>query len=204
MVTIKTGFSRVIDTKLLTQTQTIIDSMTLNVADYATPNPTLATVQTAKNKFETAKSDKGSKTKTSAKNDFRKALIVLLNNEALYVQSVCGDDATKALRSGFDIRKSRSKVGDLPKPSYFKVGAGKNSGEIACSMQSFQTKAMSYVYRYSQVEGTAPETWQTITSSNSKALLVGLTSGKKISVQGAGVGASKHLVWSDIITIYVM
>lgn len=192
------------DNDLLDKTQTIINEMTANVADYPVPVPALPAIQTAKNDFETAKADKGSPAKTAFKNAKRKVVIDLLNSEALYVQATHGNDEAKALRSGYDVRNPSSPIGDLPLPENFRVRAGENPGEIEASMNSYRQKANSYVFRYSQVEGSHPETWQSMPSSNARVLIAGLESGKRVSVQGAGVGASKHLVWSDVITRFVV
>jgi hypothetical protein len=199
-VKIKTGFSHYTDSNLLVKAQTIHDSTELDPTDYPSPVPSLASGQTKINLFSDSLADRGGKAKTAAKNQARVSLVDFLNALALYVQQNCGNDEETALNSGFDIWKSGSPIGDLPKPTGFTIGAGSNSGEVFASMNSFVSKAKSYVYEYSQVENT----WITVVSSTPKVLIIGLESGKRVSVRGAGVGASKHLVWSNTISIYVM
>ena len=95
-------------------------------------------------------------------------------------------------------------AGDLPKPKGFSLGPGNNSGEIYASCDSLGANAKSYIFRYSQEDGSDPETWRTKVTTDHKVLIDLLISGKKVSVQCAGVGSSKHLTWSIIISIYVM
>ena len=203
-VKIKTGFTKYRDSDLLVKAQKIHDDMDADMVDYPTPLPSLASGQTKINAYGKALSNLGSPAKTVTKNQKRQALIDYLNLLALYVQQNCNNDAAIALLSGYDIWKTKSPVGDLSKPKGFTLVAGDNSGEIYVSMDSYGPIANSYVYRYSQEEGSDPETWKTVVSSSPRLLISGLQSGKKVFVRGAGVGASKHLVWSNTISMFVM
>ncbi len=203
-VKIKTGFSKTKDNDLLVKAQTIHDDMGNDSVDYPTPTPTLSSIQTKINTFSNKLADRGSKAKTAAKNSVRKSLIDALNLLALYAQTNCGNDAETALKSGFDIFKTGTPVGDLPRPRGFTLASGNNSGEIYASMESFGYIAKSYIFRYTQVEGSDPSTWKTKVSTDRKVLIDMLESGKKVFVQGAGVGASKHLVWGNVISMYVI
>ena len=203
-VKIKTGFTKLKDAPLAVKAQSIHDSMGDAVLEYPMPIPSLASGQTKINAYTTALANRGSKAKTAAKNSKRNAVIDFLNALALYVQANCGNDEETALLSGYDIWKTGSPVGDLPKPKNFTIGPGNNSSEIFASMDSYGPKAKAYVYRFSQVEGSIPSTWKTVVSTDPKVLIGELESGKKVFVQGAGVGASKNKVWSNTISIFVM
>ncbi len=203
-VKIKYGFSKTKDSDLVVAAQKIHDDTEADSVDYPTPSPSLASGQTKINTFSDKLADRGSKAKTAAKNSARKSLIDWITALALYVQQNCGNDEETALKSGFDIWKTGTPVGDLPKPKGFTLGVGDNSGEVYASMDSLGRSANSYIFRYTQVEGSDRETWKTKVSSDRKVLLDLLESGKKVFVQGAGVGASKHLVWSNVIYMYVI
>jgi len=203
-IKIKTGFTKEKDNDLPVKAQKIHDDMAADVADYATPVPTLASGQSKIDAYNKALADRGNKAKTATKNAARAGLIDFLNSLALYVQGVCGNDEAKALKSGYDIWKTGSPVGDLPKPKGFSLGPGNNSGDIYASCDSLGANAKSYIFRYSQDEGSDPETWRTKVTTDHKVLIDMLISGKKVSVQCAGVGSSKHRTWSIIISIYVM
>ncbi len=203
-VKIKTGFAAYKDNDLPVKAQKIHDDMAADSADYSTPSPSLASGQTKINTFLAKLADRGTTAKTAAKKAARKALIDYLNSLALYVQQNCGNDEETALKSGYDIWKTGTPVGDLPKPKNFTLASGNNSREIYASMDSLGPNAKSYTYRYTQEEGSDQTTWKTIVSTNPKALIGELVSGKKVFVQGAGVGASKHQVWSNVISMYVL
>jgi hypothetical protein len=204
MVIIKTGFGQYSADGLLDKTQTIINGIDDNPTDFVTPDPATADVQDAKDALETSQANrKKSDDGYTVRDDDRIVLTGLLNALALYVKQTVGDDEAMAIRSGFSIRATNSPVGDLAKPTDFRVSAGENPGEMRARIKSYRNKAYSYNFRYSQVEGSNPDTWVTVSSSNSRVLVTGLESAKKVFVQAAGVGASKHLVWSDVISMVV-
>ena len=203
-IRIKTGFTKYRDNDLPVKAQKIHDDMTDDIVDYPSPVPSLSSGQTLIDAYVKALANRGSTAKTAAKNTARNAVIDFLNALALYVQANCGNDATTALNSGYDIKKVGSPVGDLPKPKGFTLGAGSNSGEVDAACDSMGDHAKSYIFIYSQVEGSDPSTWLKAVSTTPKVIIAGLVSGQKLSVKCAGVGASKHLVWSNTISIYVM
>ena len=203
-VKIKTGFTKLSEGKLSEAAQKRFDKMTDNSVDYPTPNPVLADIKDALGKFDTAKAFKGGPIHTALKKQLKKDLIELLNEEALYVKQQCGNDEAKALRSGYDIWKTKKPVGVLPKPKNFDLRLGKNTGWVEAFMDSFGKKANSYIFRYSYDGSTDPETWTVVTSTSAMRIIMGLVALKKVYVQGAGVGSSPYLVWSDIRSIVVL
>src|SRR5689334_15925774 len=120
---ISTSFGRYSEGDLAEKAQHIINSITGNAA-YPTPAPTLATVQTALDLFNTALANQGTMGKqgTLIKNQRRAELEQLLNTLALYVQTQGGSDMVVLQSSGYDLQKGRgAPIGILPKPTNFKI-----------------------------------------------------------------------------------
>src|SRR5258708_143680 len=84
------GFALLLNTELIANVRNIITLMTGN-AQYPTPNPTLATMTTSVNAFETTVHDAldGGKIAIATRNAARADLLSLTRQLAAYVQGHC-------------------------------------------------------------------------------------------------------------------
>ncbi len=173
----------------------IIDQMTANVATFATPNPTLADVEAAKDDLgaKAVAAEAGGHALTFAKNEAEKALDQLMSQLANYVQNISGGDAGIILQSGMDVRKEPSPV---PPPEQVQNLDGfptRTQGEIQLNWTPLGNQ---YYYQVEMwVEDDAGDGfWDKIAvTSRSKYLVTGLTTGKVYRFRVAGIGRNDEL-----------
>jgi hypothetical protein len=188
------------DALLITDTQTIITSLTGN-ASYPTPDPTLAAVTTALNDFTTALANAadGGVTLTSIKNDKRAALVALLRDLANYVQVACNGDLTVLLSSGFPIQKpQRNPIGVLPAPVNLTVNLGSLTGELDAVVPPVFGAS---VYNWRLTATNAPTVIvQTAQTTGGRTTFSGLTPGVAYTAQVNAVGAAGPSDWSNPVS----
>lgn len=199
-----TGFSKKSDSELDLKSQQITTQMTGN-AYFATPIPTLVEVNTAESEFATSliNSANGNTNDTATKNKKRKVLESLLHRLGLYVELTADGDEDKLFSSGYDLQKEKETVGILPKPENLKVNNGVNPGSVKVSINSI-AGADSYLCQFTEAPVTETSTWVVLPSTKATINIDGLTSGKKYAFKIAGVGADPTLVFTDVITSFVL
>lgn len=192
------------DALLITDTASIITAMTGN-PNYPTPTPDLAAVTTAQTEFSAAVADAagGGVALTSAKNDKRAALVVLLRELASYVQVACKGDLTVLLSSGFPIQKpQRQPLGVLPAPANLTVTLGARTGELNAGVAPVTGAA---IYNWRVTTASAPtvevQSAQTTAASNTFG---NLTPGVVYNIQANVVGSAGPSNWSDPIAQMVV
>lgn len=185
------------DSKLVTDTETIVTAMTGNVS-YPTPAPTLAAITTARDEFAIAMADAadGGTTLTATKNAKRAVLEALLRELASYVQVTCKGDLTVLRSSGFPIQKpQRNPIGVLPAPIILAISFGARSGELNASAAPLNGAA---IYNWRVTAANAPgvvvQTAQTTAASNT---FTGLTPGIVYNIEVNAVGSAGPSDWSD-------
>jgi hypothetical protein len=200
-VKIVTGFTRLAQTKLLQKAQMILQCMTGNT-NFPTPAPDLETIGGAIGDFAGALANPVSKANTALKNQFRATLIALLNQLALYVQMNGNNDETILLSSGYSLRKTKQPVGVLSKASNFKALPLHN-----CMIKLSNKKiagADSYSYEYTNFPVTDTSVWTIINSTKANTVIANLTSGSCYAFRVAGIGANPTVIYSNVITSYVL
>ena len=192
------------DAQLVTNTQTILQTLADNVATYAKPSPTLAVVTTALNKFITAigAAADGGTALTLAKNAARAELVALLRLLASYVQIVCAGSMENLLLSGFPTQKSsRTPIGVLPAPSNVTVNLGVRTGELDGKTSPILGAAI-YNWRLTAVGQSAPvQEVQTTAASNTFA---DLTPGTVYKMEVNAVGSAGPSDWSQPVSQMVV
>ncbi len=125
------SFARATDGNLIIFTDSVIDKLTNN-AEYPSPAPKLASVQTSLTAFQDAlaQTKDGGPSKTVAKNDARAALVTKLRSLALYVQQACGDELAVLLTSGYEAVKAPAPAGVLSAPQRVTLTQGALSGTL--------------------------------------------------------------------------
>lgn len=201
---ILTGFTKFTDSGLLVKAKIIRSGMEKNV-NYPDPSPPLTDVAVAITDYENSLSNSGSggKLDTAVKEQKRTVLENLLTNLGLYVQANGKNDESILLSSGYDLQKQRTPVGMLAKPENIKVMPGRSTGSLKVSINSIPG-ADSYLFNYTEMPLLANSNWQLMPSSKATVLINGLESGKQYAFKVAGVGSNPDLVFSDIVTSFVL
>ena len=192
---------RVAQTKLLQKAQMILQCMTGNV-NFPTPAPDLETLGNAINAYAQVLANPLSKANTALKNQLRAALIALLNQLALYVQMNGNNDETILLSSGYSLGKTKQPVGVLPKASNFKAVPLHNC-MIKLSNQKIDG-ADSYSYEYTPAPVIDNTVWTIVNSTKARTIISNLTSGSCYAFRVAGIGANPTIIYSNVVTSYVL
>jgi hypothetical protein len=202
---VATSFGRYSDGGLAEKAQHIINSMDGNAA-YPTPVPAITDIQSLVDSYVTALANLGNTGKqgTLIKDQFRESLEELLNTLALYVQTIGGSDILVLQSSGYDLQKGKgAPVGILPKPSNFRTEPGPTPGSVKGFLDAIDG-ANTYLFQYAETPVNGSTVWQNVYSSKSSHIITGLTSGKEYSFRVCGIGTNPTLVFSDVITTYVL
>jgi hypothetical protein len=200
-IRIVTGFMRFTQTKLLQKAQAILQGMTGN-PNFPTPTPALTELSAANAAFATALANPKSAANTALKKQLRAVLITILNQLALYVQMNGNNDATILLSSGYSLSKTRQPFGVLAKASNFRALPLHN-----CMIKLSNKKiagADSYSYEYTLAPVVDTSVWTVVNSTKASTVITNLTSGSCYAFRVAGIGANPTIVYSDVITSYVL
>ena len=176
-----------------------------NNATYPAPSPTLAVVEAALATFTEAVADAvgGGVKLTSAKNDAREALAVLLRELASYVHVNCKGDMTKLLSSGFPIQKpTRQPIGTLPAPSKLEVSLGAISGQINAAAEPVRGAVL---YSWNLSLASAPDKpVQTTQTTAASTTFNDLTPAMEYSLTMNAIGSAGPSDWTNPVTQIVV
>lgn len=192
------GFDKMSDANLVVRSQNIIAAMTGN-ANFPTPDPTLAVMQTALNAYSDAldAAKTGDKTDIAIKNQKKADLVDQIHLLGAYVLYTSKQDSAIAISSGFTVAKDPSPAPDITKPENFQVDNGLNSGELQVSCNAVPG-ARSYMYQYTSDAAVTDATqWETETGTVRKNLFYGLNSGTRYWCRVAAVGINGQVVYSE-------
>lgn len=196
------GFDKLSDDAFSTKTDYVISKMTEN-PNFPDATSRVTKLKTAKSEFDTARiaAQDGGTAKTNEKKKKRKVVQKALKDLALYVQLNCNEDVAIMLTSGFDGRSDGTPTPDPGAPENFKVEAGKNSGTVDLSVDSF-TNAKVYVFDYALVVDGAEPAWKTVVGEKEHTIR-DLIPGKKYMFRAAIKGSNEILIYSEIIYRFV-
>jgi hypothetical protein len=191
-----TNFASLSDSGLESKTQLILSSLTGN-ANFPTPTPTLAALQTAFDVFQAAlvKAGTGNRVDIAEKNEAREVLVNLLRLLCAYVNLTANGNRAMLLSSGFNISKDRE-PSIITKPENLKIENGLSSGELLLSVSAVKG-AYAYLHEYTTDATLAPQSWVSSTTTASKALLDNLQPGTLYYCRVGAVGANGQLLYSD-------
>jgi hypothetical protein len=150
-----------------------------------------------------AKTQSGSKEDTALKNRARAILITMLKQIAAHVQVISDGDRTVILSSGYDVNKKWSKVGQLSKPTNFKLKQGSNKGSIDLVCDPI-AGASIYEVEYTEGIPTPNSRWMKQSSTKRKITIADLISGKQYTFRMAGGGSHPSRIWSEVLSSYVL
>ncbi len=176
-------------------------------ANFATPNPPLATLgtdnTTAKTKVSAQKN--AQLAAKQATNDRDAALQVVMNDMnllAAYVENTSGGDPMKIRSAGMDVKSDRTPLGPLDLVIILSITVGKNPGEVQVRWKPV-AGAKSYQVQYCADPITDTGWKDAPPSTDRRTLLSGLTSGAKIWVQVRAIARENLGPWSEPVNIIV-
>lgn len=175
-----------------------------NVAIFPTPEPPLATIQTAIELLaarQQAVEQQSGKDATFLRDEAKDALHPLMVQLAAYVSNVAKGDGEIIISSGFDIVTSASSVGVLPPPQTIKRKVdGEAQGSIRLYWQGVE-RSSGYVTSIAAVadDGSMGE-WSTYKAQRLSHTFTGLVSGQLYAMRVATLSAKAQGAWSIIVT----
>lgn len=183
------SFAKTKENDLAELAKLIVSKMTKNLY-FTTPNPPLATIQTAITAFSDAllKCKDGTKEDTANKNVKKGILENYLTQLGNYVNSIADGDLGKLDSSGFPISKVPEPVGVLDAPKFLEITYGKKPGEIYVEAGKVE-KAKGYVLLYMPYPGSEDnQEWYSKIMLKSTGVVTGLKSGTKYVFKVAAFG----------------
>lgn len=197
---INNGIDRLSDADLEVKANSIVSDMTGN-ADFPTPTPALAAVQTAIDAYTQAlaTAQSGSNYDKAVKNQKRSDLIDLLHSLSNYVLFTANGDELIAKSSGFSIARQSNPLPPITKAENLQLEDGANSGELVFTFDRV-AGARSYVYQYAQDPVVNESAWQIQTGTSRKAVFSGLESQKKYLCRVIVIGSNGQQVTSDAVS----
>lgn len=193
------AFARKIDTTLIAFVKNIVTLLTGLSSQYPMPSPSLATITTSVNAFETAVHEalNGGKILIGARNAARAELLSLLRQLAAYVQGHCGEDVQNIIAAGFDAVRAPSPVGTLPAPGNLRLEYPGMSGELLLRFDAVKN-ARNYSVQSSESPNGPWEDQDLSTTSRVK--IGGLTAGKVYWARACANGSSGASEWGGPAT----
>jgi hypothetical protein len=166
-------------------------------SNFTTPTPPLETVTTATDELETAyeQAQGGGKTSKQILSEKEAALNKLMSTLAAYVQAATAGNELKILSSGMDVRKERTKQGELPAATGLLATVGTTPGTILCKWDPVKGKAS---YRIEIATDLTGAEWKFAgNSTQAKFIIEGLESGKKYMIRVIVTGSAGDSPASD-------
>lgn len=199
LMRIKNGFDKQSDANLVVRTQNIIAAITGN-PNFTTPDPSLATIQTALDAFADGldKAQTGDRVDIAVKNQKRAELIDLLHLLGAYVLYTSKQDSAVAASSGFEVAKEPQPGPDITKPANLQVDNGTNAGELNITFNTV-AGSRSYLYQYTPDPVTDASQWQTFTGTIRKCTFQNLQSGTRYWCRVAAIGPNGQIAYSDTV-----
>jgi hypothetical protein len=132
--------------------------------------------------------------KVSAQNEKAAEFKRVMSQVACWVANQSGQDVTKVLSAGFDLKRGNTPLGPLPAPTAFEVWPG-SEGTVDLFWARVHG-AKSYFIECA-LAGAEPLDWKTVAhSTTTKVRVKGLVSGRKYLFRVAVVGAAGQSAWS--------
>jgi hypothetical protein len=201
---VKLNFSRLTIPEKLSRVKQITTALTGN-PNFPSPQPTLAQVTAAANDLEGAANTaqvarQQAKTATSKRDALEEVLNTMMGQLAAHVESISGDDETKILSAGMDVRDTTTPGSDPPSPpAALAMTEGDHGGELDAQWDR-DARARSYITELS-TNPNDPALWkQALVVTTSHATFSGLTSGQRYWCRVAAVNANGQSGWSDPAT----
>jgi hypothetical protein len=197
------GFSQLTDSALVTKVTFIIAQLTGN-ANFATPNPTLAQLQTALDALTQALTIANPEAQKQAVIAARSTLEQMLDDLADNLEQTASNDPVKLATTGYDLRKETTPTSDpLPVPQNLRLKLTGVSGQVQLLFDPSQRAKGYQVQTTTDPNGGVWKDYDTFSSSRG-ITLQGFERAKDIWVRVRAIGPNNTKSgWSDPATILV-
>ena len=198
-----TDYSRLPDDELSVFSQAVYDALNPN-ENFIWEEGMMAQFQTKITTYRDLQEDarNGSSSDVLKKNVAKTALTDQLRYMAVEVNQQAGNDLVKLKSSGFQLVKSPSVVGPMPKPTNFTVKTGRNSGQLSFNVDACPNCRMYFFYESSVPAPESIEDMHLIPSTTHRKNVNGFTPGTQYKCVCAYQGSDEELVYSDPVYIY--
>ena len=202
MAKVKLNLRSLSTTEKVAKARQILAALSEN-SDFPTPQPPLAQVIVAADRLDTAYTNvqtakQALSTKFSILNEEERHLESILRQLAAYIESISGDDETKILSAGLQVRSVATSP-SANAPTGLTTKAGNHDGEIDLSWSKVRY-AKSYIIERSADPPSATSWVYETVSLRSSAIIRGLSSGTRYWFRVAAVLSSGTSGWSDPAT----
>ncbi len=172
---------------------------------FATPNPALADLETAIGDFRDATTEAAFRDRRAIvlRDQRQAALQAVVYELSKYVDTIAKGDEAVVLAAGFEPNKSQSnRYGRPPQPSNVKAAPdGVGSARILLSVNRW---AGAKMYQFEYRRKGADQAWQQVISSKSTCELENLEIFQEYEFRVAYRGTNPTLVYSDVVSSYVV
>lgn len=134
--------------------------------------------------------------KTAALNTVERAFDGSFTRLGSHIEDTSQGDEAKIKSAGLDVRTDARPVGELPAPHGLTVSVGDDEGELDLHWDRVKGAA-SYTIETTPDPAQVSGWQQAGVVTKSSHTLAGLTSGHKVSVRVAAIGAAGKSPWSD-------
>lgn len=133
------------------------------------------------------------------KNDAREALLNLMRLLAITIESLCEENLSKMMSSGFTLSSTGGHSAPLDAPRDFQLSDGKNSGEMKFMVKKVN-HAISYIFEYTVGPLTTDSKWISRGCSTKEYTYTNLPVGERLFCRVAAIGPRGQEVYSATLS----
>lgn len=167
MATLKKNTARLSDEALVARAEFVISSLAANAGLFPSPNPSIALLGAAKDRFSTTMvaAEDGGRSAHQAKRDARAELKAVLDQAGSYVSNVASGNAQLILAGGYEVKHPRAPVGLFPAPVIISAAKGQYEGAVDLVLKRMNGVVCYMVYMTSDDPSQPNARWQCIMST---------------------------------------
>ena len=190
------NYDKLSDPGLEVKAQEIIACLTGN-ANFPAIIPSFAEFTAAAELFATRLSAAASRDRVAVilKKDAREALLTLMRQLAVIIESLADENVSKLASSGFTLTSPGGNSSPIEAPRDFQLYDGKNSGEMRFSVSKV-ANAKSYMFQYTKGPVSAESQWISRGSTFKEYTFTNLPVGERLFCRVAVIGPRGQEVYS--------
>lgn len=201
----KLNFNNLNTASLAQYAEQILGKMTQESTLFATPVPSLETLENALTAYIAATTEAAFKDTRAieVRKEKRAALEEVIYELSKYVDTIAKGNRAVILASGFIPSKPNStRYGIAPKPENIHAASGRvGSGRIQLRVPAWAGANM-YQFEFRKKDANTP--WQLLISSKSTCAIEGLDSFQEYEFRVAYRGADPTIVYSDVVSCFAV
>ncbi|MDB5207317.1 MAG: hypothetical protein JWR72_2392 [Flavisolibacter sp.] len=193
------SFDLLTDARLLERANSIHQNISGATSVFPTPLPTMASLLTAVEEFQSTVNNaaSGDKNKAAVRDAEKEKLVDLLHLVSYYVLFTAAGDKLVVQLSGFTQAKPPTPQPEIPKPGEVQLTLGDQSGVMYASLKKVRG-AVAYMHQFSTDPTLQIDNWVNHTCTTTKCTFNGLTPGTTYYVRVGAIGHKDQLKFSDV------